>query len=328
MSLNRKSKVSEKVVVIYNPNAGKKRKILTSGQFLLEDIKELMEQYQIPADFMPTKYPGHATEIAKEAVRRGKALVIAAGGDGTIGEVANGLVGTGSILGIIPVGTFMNVASMLSVPNDIEKAVQLIKIGRTRKIDVGVVSRLSGERLEKPYYFLESCGIGLEAQLQEYILEIENGNFKSIFKIIKTMFDFFGPKGEIAVDNKRISTRAILVNVSNGPFTGASLPVSPKAKLNDHRLTVNIYKMSKWELLRYFWRARKEGAKYSKKIETYKGKKVKIITKVPRLVHADARLFGETPVEFKTFPNALNVITGFPKPNIEQALIKRTYLDP
>jgi diacylglycerol kinase family enzyme len=64
------------------------------------------------------------------------------------------------------------------------------------------------------------------------------------------------------------------------------------------------------------------------KIETHQGNTVKILTKVKRMVHADARLFGETPVELEIVPNALQVITGFPKPGDQPALVKRTYLDP
>lgn len=301
---------------------------MTAGLFTLEDLKELLDQYQIPVDFVPTKYPGHATQLAKEAADKGYKLVIGAGGDGTIGEIANGLVGSGTTLGIIPLGTFMNVANMLSIPTDVEKAIQLIKINRTRKLDVGVVTKLGGDKLDQPYYFLESLGIGLEAQIQAYTLEIEQGNWRAIFKMIKTLFDFYGHKAKVVIDGRTIESRAILINISNGPYTGAALPVAPKAKLNDHRLTVNFYKMSKWQLLQYFWSVRKYGPKYSPKIETFKGKKVCIYTKVSRLVHADARLYGSTPVEASIVPSALNVITGFPKTDKPPALIKRTLLDP
>lgn len=317
-----------KYAVIYNPHAGTKRKILPNPTATsLEDIKHLLEQYQIRVEYFPTKYAGHATILAQELAKKGFNTILAAGGDGTVGEVANGLVKTEATLGVLPLGSFMNVARMLSIPLDIEKAVQLIKINRTRKIDVGVVNRLSGEKLDQPYYFIESAGIGLEAQLQEYFLELEKGDKKALFRIFKTFFDFYGHPGKITADGKEINTRAILVAVSNGPYTGANIPLAPKAKLNDHKLTLSLFKMSKWELLNYIFMITRTDKRYSRKVETLQAKKIRIETKVKRLVHVDARLYGETPVVFSILPSALNVITGFPEPG-KSSLVKRTYLDP
>lgn len=334
-----------KAKLIFNPNAGMKRKLLPNAKLStsLEDIKVLLEQYQIPVDFFPTKGPGLATELAKNALKEGYKMVIVAGGDGTVGETANGLVGSDVQLGIIPLGSFMNIARMLSIPLEIEKAVMLIKIGRSRKLDVGQVTKIAEvieptpnhiiKKAQDPgiksegFFFLESAGLGLEAELHEYILEWENGDWKAIWKAVRVLFQYYGHKATIILDNRIIKTRATMVAVSNGPLAGASLPIAPKAKLNDHKLTVSLFKMSKWQIIRFFLKAINSGKKYSPKVEIYKAKKVRVETKVERLVHADARLFGTTPVEFKIVPNALNVITGFPQSK-DISLLKRTLLDP
>lgn len=316
-----------KTLLIYNPNAGKKRKIVQNNEpITLELLKEIFEQYQIPIDFAPTKHPGHATELAQKAVKNNYSLVIAAGGDGTISETASGLINTNTTLGIIPMGSFMNIARMLSIPNDLEKAVQLIKISRTRKIDVGSLQELGGKVLHKPFYFLEGAGLGLEAQIQKYVLELERGKLSASFKLIKIFFDYYYNKATVTIDNKEIKSRAILISISNGPVTGASLEMAPGAKLNDHKLTVTFYNMTKFELLRHMLYLKGFGNFKSKHLEVHQGKIVKIDLKIKRLVHADARLFGETPIECTIIPNALTVITGFPKKG-ESALQKRTYLD-
>src|SRR5260221_378434 len=119
--------------LIYNPNAGKKRKLfsLFRGKLTaLEDIKDLLTKYQIPVDYFPTKHPGHATDLAKDCIKKGYKTILAAGGDGTVGEVANGLVGTDTTLGILPLGSFMNIAKMLSIPQDLEKAIMIIKMSQ------------------------------------------------------------------------------------------------------------------------------------------------------------------------------------------------------
>lgn len=326
-----KNNMESKIAVIFNPHAGLKRKLLPNLHAVtvtLEDIKDLLEQYQLVADFFPTKYAGHATELAKEVVKKGYKTVIAAGGDGTVGEVANGLMDSNAALGVLPLGSYMNIGKMLSIPMDLEKAVMLIKIGRARKIDMGVVTKISGEKLSKPFYFIESAGIGLEAEFQQYWQQLEKGDLKALFKILKSFREWYGHHPKLIIDDQEVQPKLMMLTVSNGPYTGASIPIAPKAKLNDHKLTVTLFKMTKFELLKYILRTTKEGKTYfNRKIVTYQARKVQIITGNPRLVHVDARLFGETPIEIKIEPNALNVITGYPKEG-ETALVKRTYLDP
>ncbi len=299
-------------MVIYNPYAGAKRKFLPGTQTAApEDIKLLLERYQIPSDFFATQYPGHATVLAGEARKKGYKTVLAAGGDGTVGEVASGLVDTGICLGILPLGSFMNAVRMLSIPTDLERAVALIKTGKVRKIDVGIVSKLGGKRVDKPYYFIESAGIGLNAQLQQHILKLESGDIDGLTGALKTLFDFYSRKTSVTIDAQEVASRAAMITVSNGPFMATSLPVAPEAKLNDHKLTVSFYNMSKFEIIWHFLKALgTNNQPPSAKITRRQGKKVVIKTLSPKIIHADARVLGTTPVELRIKPNALNVITG------------------
>ncbi len=324
----KKTNEIKKAKFIYNPHAGQKRHLNPlQERFTLEYIKDLLEQYQIPVDYAPTRYAKHATKLAKDSIKEGYELVIAAGGDGTVGEVANGLVGSDVVLAILPLGTVMNVARMLAIPLELEKAVELIKIKRVRKIDVGSITRLEGEKME-PYYFLEQTGIGMDATMHYYMSGLfDKKKYFNIFRIIKTVFWFFGEKTKVYCDDEKIVTTATLVTISNGPLGGPALPLAPEAKLNDHKLTLSLFNMNRfelgWHLLQLF--LGKQGR--IRKVRTYQAEKVKVESKIPQLVHADARLYGDTPVEFRIVPSSLNVITGFPKPGFS-ALNKRTYLDP
>src|SRR5258708_14378798 len=97
----------EKTALIYNSHAGKKRGLfsLFRGKLTaLEDIKELLTKYQIPVDYFPTKRPGHATQLASQCVKKGYKTILAAGGDGTVGAGANGLVGPDTTLRTQPLG--------------------------------------------------------------------------------------------------------------------------------------------------------------------------------------------------------------------------------
>jgi YegS/Rv2252/BmrU family lipid kinase len=302
-----------KIKLIFNPHAGKKRSFGKVSEDLLPSILKLLTKYQIDADIFPTKKANHAIELAQNAKKEGYQMVIVVGGDGTTNEVANGLVDTNIPLGIIPVGTFMNVAQMLSIPLDLEKAIELIKIKKIRKIDLGMLIKLDGEKLANPYYFIETSGIGIEAHIQQEFKKLEKGDFSSILKFLKNKLSFPPHEIEITTQETIQKFQANLVTIANGPFSGASFEMAPDAKLNDHLLTVVVYKHEKRKLLKYFLRLIFFKKVYKKELAIIKAKEVTIRTKPEMLVHVDASLFGNTPVKFKIKSACLNVITGFPE---------------
>jgi len=105
--------------LIVNPNAG--RKIgMTTNAFGVDDARDLLARHGIDAEIWCTEHPGHATTLALRAVREQYQLVIAAGGDGTVEEVAEGLVGSTVELGVLPLGSVMNIARMLGIPRDLD----------------------------------------------------------------------------------------------------------------------------------------------------------------------------------------------------------------
>ncbi len=304
--------MKKKYLLIYNPHSGDKKRIFSiTKKVTLEDILALFKKNNVSVDVAQTKHENHAEELTKDAVHQGYDVVIAAGGDGTIGEIANILVGTKTALGILPLGTYMNVARMLSIPTDLEKAVALIKKGNTRDIDAGTLTRLEGEKLSKPYYFLESAGVGLEAEIHDHAQALEHGDVREIWQIIRTVKEYYShPTTVVINNNEKIETKASVITISNGPYTGPAINLAPQAKLDDHRLTVSLFTMSKFELFKFLLRMKTGGSARSKHIKVYRAKEVKILTRKKRMVHADARIFGETPVEFKSKPKAITVITG------------------
>lgn len=312
------------VMLIFNPLAGTKRN-LGKKSVVLEDIIGLLNRYMIPVKLTPTKGPGDATRLAKLAVKEGYKTVLVAGGDGTVGEAANGLAGTPVNLGIIPVGSFMNTARMLSIPFDLEKAIALIKISRVRKIDLGVLEKKSDNQGKK--YFLESAGIGFNAKIHRHVWKMERGRRGALWGLLKDLFKYHRFLARIVMDDNNLEVKTHMVTVSNGPFSGASLNIAPDAKLNDHELTVSVYMMNKLSILNFFLRVFKGGKYFNPDILTFKTKYAKIETDPPTRIHADAAFYDETPVKFSILPNALNVICGFPESG-ETALLKRTPLNP
>lgn len=322
-----KAPVTNKAKLIYNPHAGEKRRLNPfQKKVAIEDIRDLLFKYQISVDYAPTKYAGHAVKLARESLEEGYDTVIAAGGDGTIEEVTKSLVGSNITLGILPLGSVMNIARMMAIPLEIEKAVQILKIRRVRKIDVGIITKLSGEKID-PFYFIEQAGVGIDAVMHQYISTMfDKKIYSNMFRIMKTFLNFSSDTVTVYLNGRKIKSSASLVLVSNGPTGGLGLALSPFAKLNDHKLTVSLYEMNKTELLRHLiGLAFGKNIQY-RKIKTFESNKVRVESKIPKMVHADSRIYGETPVEFKIYPNALSVITGFPKEG-KSSFKKRTYLD-
>jgi len=328
MTKNNHQKAEKRYKFFYNPKAGRKRKLFSPNVPTLEDILDLLRRYQIAVDHEPIRDFKKTGEQVAKARQGGYKIILAAGGDGTVGAVASALVESDCTLGIIPVGSFMNNAHMLSIPNDLEKAVMTLKIGRERKIDVGKIVKLSGEKPDKPMYFLESAGIGLEAQVHKNILQLEKGDHASLLKLFKKVGEFTPTPVKIILDGKEtIETKEAHVTIANGPFGGAGLHLAPEAKMNDRLLTVSIYYMSKSELIAYFMRLMQKKELKSDKIKVYQAKKVRLLTPKEYPVHADARVYGTTPAEFSIVPGGLNVICGFPEDLKKSALVNRTMLD-
>src|ERR687884_1362244 len=151
--------------LIFNPHAGQKLGLATNAGSA-DDAQAALRAEGIRFDPWPTEHAGHATELARQAVAEGRELVIAAGGDGTVNEVAHGLADTPTVLGLMPLGSVMNVARTLWVPRDLALAARTIAEGKVLAMDMGRV----GDR-----FFLEAAGIGLDAGLFGYFDRLEGG---------------------------------------------------------------------------------------------------------------------------------------------------------
>src|SRR5690348_6163961 len=132
--------------------------------------------------------------MARRAAAEGAELVIAAGGDGTMHSVANGLIGTQSILGIIPTGTMNNLAHSLSIPDTIPAACYTVLNGITRAIDTGKINN---------HPFLEVAGVGMEAALFPSAEEIKQpglfSTLRGVLSGLKTVFFYQSTRVRIEI---------------------------------------------------------------------------------------------------------------------------------
>ena len=293
-----------RVKLIANPGAG----VVTEKAARIEQVMRYLSDFSLKVDIALAHPKRKAIAIARKAARDGYDVVIAMGGDGTIGAVIGGLVGAKKVkLGIIPAGTSNDFARSLGIPADLKEACALIADGRSRKIDLGQVST----KKWKKFYFFMVTAIGLTATVYPMVSEVPEGKLSGIKKAVSTFLKFESkPKIFLTLDDdSKVKVESMLVTVANTPFIGARNLVAPDASLDDGLLDVAVYPdFSKVELLSYFARTAHEGTYPEGTIQRYQARKVKVKSSPKLDVAAEGILLGKGTAKIKVLPHALRVI--------------------
>ncbi|MBI3979827.1 MAG: diacylglycerol kinase family lipid kinase [Chloroflexi bacterium] len=286
--------------LIVNPAAGRKIGVPTN-LYGVADVTAALAAHQIAADVVETCGPGHGRQLATEAVGERYQLVLVAGGDGTIHEVAQALAGTPVVLGILPLGSVMNLARMLNIPRDLEGAVHVLLAGEVAVIDLG---RVGDE------YFLEAAGVGMEAQIFQLTGEIDRGRWQRLLDLLRAIRGRRRYRLDLTVDGQPLVVRAISLTATNGPLYAAAQSIAPNARLDDGVLDVAIFEsMGRLDLIRQWFGGGSFGRPgiafrhlQARRLVVHAGRRLP--------VHADAFPAGFTPATIEVVPAALRVIVG------------------
>ena len=257
-----------------------------------------------------SEYRGHDAELAFMAAAEGYWPLIAAGGDGTIGQIINGLAGFNGesfmgTVGIIPLGTANDLAVNLGLPLQINEAVRVIAAGKTRKLDV---CRL-GNR-----YFINNSAVGLEP----YITSIEKKIrfIKGIPRYLAAAVKGIGQnpcwQGEIEWDEGSFIGRLNMVSIGNAPRTGGVFYLTPHADPSDGKLTVLLVEgKSRRELFSLLPQAMKPDGKFLRAdgITEFHTSSLRISLQSPSPAHCDGELLEEELQDFTytVLPDRLKV---------------------
>lgn len=198
----------------------------------------------------PTQAPGHATELARQAAASGSLIVIAAGGDGTLGEVANGLAETETVMAPLPVGTANSFARELNMPlplfrgkHQLLKAADLLLNGRIQEMDLGYTTNSAGEGR----YWLLWSGAGADGYLVAHIeprpkWSKKLGRLGYMLQGIALTLSYPQVEGVIEIDGRLYQDHYLLALVSNCRlYAGGGLTLSPEAKLDDGLFEVWLF---------------------------------------------------------------------------------------
>jgi diacylglycerol kinase (ATP) len=309
--------IGEPLWLIVNPQAGRKAGITTNA-IEPEEAQRILERHGVRVTARMTERQGHATELAREAAAAGARTVVAAGGDGTVREVAIGLIDTDVTLGILPLGSMMNVARSLNIPRDLAGAAEIIRHQRTIRMDVGWAKTASKES-----YFIEAAGVGVDAGIFAYASELDEGRWASIVRLLRYIRRFRPRRIHLRIDDRDVDVRACYsITVAIGPYTGAALTLAPDAKVDDRQFDVVVREgFGRAEFLMHLinnaWGRRKR----HHKARTLRGHRVEIADVGHHLwVHADGEMIGITPAGFNLHPAAIKVFAGLPEPGEPSAV--------
>lgn len=268
-----------------------------------KDLLAICKKNKIDFDTEFTTKPNHATEIAHKAADD-FGCIVAVGGDGTIHEVVNGIMGKKVSFGIIPVGSGNDFVHAMKIPIKLETAFNTLLAMNTRKIDIGQ----AGDR-----YFPNGLGVGFDAWVVEESFKIKRLRGKAIYlyAVLKTIYSYASPFMRLSYNGKVREEKIYMLTAGNGVSLGGGFKLTPLAKLDDGLLDLNIIRdLSKIEV-------------YQNLLGVYSGNHIKLpqvtVDRTKQLlieseegfaVHIDGELLSLNikSLEVKIVPKALDVV--------------------
>lgn len=292
-----------KIRFVRNPKSG----IIRTQNLIRKAIDWNFADSGFDYEVIETEYAGHGHILAKEAVEQGYDAVVAIGGDGTVNEVGSALVNTDTMLGIIPLGSGNGLARGLDISLQPIKAANILKTGRIRTIDAGVV--------EGEIFFIVT-GLGFDALIGKVFNEQEIRGLLPYFTI--GFREYRSYKHEVIVlkfDGRKIPVTPLFVTIANLKGWGGGAIISPEAELDDGLLDICVMHRAPWYyILANLPKLFTGGVVKLKKYSRYQAKSVEVIRENPGPYHFDGESRdGGTTLNVSILPKALKVIVPHEK---------------
>jgi YegS/Rv2252/BmrU family lipid kinase len=264
-------------------------------------------------DLRPTTGPGAGQALAAEAVRSQYDTIIAAGGDGTINEVLNGLVEAGGCaqarLGVIPLGTVNVFARELGVPRSVEHAWRIIAAGRERLVDLPVLTRVPPGGANAQRHFVQMAGAGLDARAVELLDWRWKKRVGALAYVMAGCRAMQQVQPIINVRGDGRSYQGELVLVGNGRRYGGDFILFPQAAMDDGLLDVTVFPRVNWWRLVICGRAflTKQFAGAAGAFH-FQAREIELTSTSPVPVETEGELVGHLPARVTVRPRVLRVL--------------------
>jgi diacylglycerol kinase (ATP) len=286
-------------LVIWNPGAGGGEPANDQVAERRAAIESALRRHGIDAELHQSASEADTARRVDAALADGVSTIVAAGGDGTVRSIAFRLLGSDAALGILPLGTAMNVARTLDIPLELDGAARILAARHVRSIDVGEVHG-------RP--FLEVASIGLGAEVLAGATHAGEGRFGRAWATLRRAVAQPRTRVRLQLDGREVRSRALAVAVANGRFTGRGIELVPAARLDDGRFDVLVYEgfgplRIAADILHVLL-----GHTNEPRFRRYRAATVRIDSHRPLPVRLDSQDAGTTPVELVTRKRALRVL--------------------
>lgn len=256
-----------------------------------------------------TKGPGNATKKAAKAARKGAGIIVAAGGDGTINEVINGIAGTACTLGIIPIGSVNVLARQLGIPLTMAGAWKVIEEGHVETLDLIEIEFRDGDKT-CVRRFVQLAGVGLDAHIVKQVSWQDKkrwGPFSYVMKTIQSISEKL-PRVHVSLDGGR-PTETSFVLVGNGAYYGGPIPVFKKARMDDGVMDVCLFQAKgSLDILMRLQSVLRGAHTDAKGIVYRQCRRMEIESESPVPVEIDGEFVGYAPAKFEVIPQALKIL--------------------
>ncbi|KAA5547440.1 diacylglycerol/lipid kinase family protein [Adhaeribacter rhizoryzae] len=265
-------------------------------------LNQLLDKERFEPEIVFTQYAGHATEIAREAAAEKIPIVCAVGGDGTVNEVARGLMGTQTALAILPKGSGNGLARHLGIPMNVSHAINILNQGQPSAIDTCTINN---------HPFFCTAGIGFDAHVSSvFAASTRRGLQTYVQMVLREFFNFKPQVAELALNGQKLKTSCFVVAFANASQYGNNAYIAPMADIRDGLVDVC--------LIRHLNLAKAIGISYgliTKQIATspdaeyFKTQEILVKSEHAFKFHADGEYMGEaTSFKVQIMPLTLHVI--------------------
>jgi diacylglycerol kinase (ATP) len=298
-----------RLVIIANPASGRGR-----SEAKLRGIESTLREWGLEYRILPTTGPGHAAEAAAAALRDGDRFLVAAGGDGTVHEVVNGMfagdrpIAPDAVLGVLAAGSGCDFVKSFGIPGDAVRAARHLTGDAVRTIDVGKVTVADGAATTVKYFSnIAEAGLGGAVVARASRLPAALARARYFFGFWLTLPRFRPATVRLDADGQAFEWLAHNVVVANCRFYGGGMQISPKSEPDDGRLDVLVMTGPKSDAYTTLPRMYRGTHLPHRNIAELRASRVTIETDVPYPVEADGEVLGTTPATFEVIPRALRL---------------------
>ncbi len=288
-----------KILFIINPKSG-----VMDKTKLVDQILEYLDTSKYEPEFQWTKYSGHGFKLARQAAMNHIPVVVSVGGDGSVHNVASGLVGYSSALGIIPIGSGNGLARHLQIATNVQQAVITLNQMKIRSIDIGKINNK---------FFFNVAGFGFDGKIAKLFAKTNKRGIMKYAQLVMREFVKTKPDNfTIQFENgQTLTEQALMISMANASEFGNGFSISPMSNMHDGCLELVVTKKpGLFAFPGILQKAIKQQVHRSRYIKTYRFRRINIISGNHEF-HADGEPISvKYPATIEVIPKALKVIAG------------------